>query len=45
MLKNLPLCIFLTKVTSYRKDIHETEYISFLMKDSKLFEKYNKTWA
>ena len=39
MLKNLPSCIFLTKMASYRKDFDETEYISFLMKDGKLLEK------
>ena len=34
-----PLCIFLAKMTAYRKDFDETKYISFLIKDDKLLEK------
>ena len=39
-----PLCIFLPKMTAYRKDLDETKYISFLIKDNELLEKYNEIW-
>ena len=39
-----PLCIFLPKITVYRKSFDETKYISFLMKDHELLEKYNEIW-
>ena len=42
--KSRPLCIFLPKMTAYRKDFDETKYLSFLIKDHKLLEKYNKFW-
>ena len=38
------LCIFLPKMTVYRKDFDETKYISFLVKDNELLEKYNEIW-
>ena len=28
----------------YRKNFDETKYITFLMKDDELLEKYNKIW-
>ena len=28
----------------YRKDFNETKYISFLIKDDELLEKYNEIW-
>ena len=31
-------------MNAYRKDFNETEYISFLIKNDKLFKKYNKIW-
>ena len=31
-------------MSTYRKDFHETNYISFLIKDDELFEKYNEIW-
>ena len=37
-----PLCIFLPKMTTCRKDFDETKYISFLIKHDELLEKYNK---
>ena len=40
--KTRPLCIFLSKMTAYRKDFDETKYLSFLIKDHKFLEKYNK---
>ena len=42
--KNRPLCIFLPKISAYRRDFDETKYISFLIKDDRLLEKYNKIW-
>ena len=39
-----PLCIFLPKMSAYRKDFNETKYMSFLTKDDKLLERYNKIW-
>ena len=39
MLKNIPVCMFLPKMTAYRKDCDETNYISFLIKDNELLEK------
>ena len=35
-----PLCILLPKMSAYRKDFDETKYISFLIKDVELLEKY-----
>ena len=29
-------------MSAYRRDFDETKYISFLIKDDKLLEKYNK---
>ena len=43
--KNIrPLCIFLPKMRAYRRDLYETKYMSFLIKDDELIEKYNKFW-
>ena len=36
------LCIFLPKMTAYRKDFDDTKYISFFIKDNELLEKYNE---
>ena len=36
-----PLCVFLPKMRTYRKDFHETQYMYFLIKDE-LLEKYNE---
>ena len=44
MLKIRPLCIFLPKISAYRKDFDEAKYISFLIKDDELLEKYDKIW-
>ena len=41
--KNIrPLCIFLPKMSAYRKDSDETKHISFLIKNDELLEKYNE---
>ena len=34
--KTNPLCMFLPKMSAYRRGFEETEYVSFLMKDDKL---------
>ena len=39
-----PLCIFLPKMSPYRKDFDETKYMSFLIKGNELLEKYNEVW-
>ena len=31
-------------MSAYRREFDETKYMSFLMNDEELFEKYNKTW-
>ena len=38
------LCIFLPKMSGYRGDFDETKYISFLIKDDELLEKFNEIW-
>ena len=37
-----PLCIFLLKISAYRKDFDETKYMSFLIKDDELLEEYHE---
>ena len=37
-----PLCLFLPKMSGYRRDFDETKCISFLIKDDELLEKYNE---
>ena len=39
-----PLCIFLPKMSAYRKDFNETKYLPFLIKEDKLSKKYNEIW-
>ena len=36
-----PLSIFLPKMSSHRRDFDESKYMSFLIKNDELFEKYN----
>ena len=31
-------------MSAYRRDFNETKYMSFLIKDHELLEKYNETW-
>ena len=38
------LCIFLPKLRAYRKAFVENRYISFLINNNKLLEKYNEIW-
>ena len=43
MLKKIrPPCKFLPKMSAYKKDFDETKYMSFLIKDDELLEKYNE---
>ena len=39
-----PSCVFLRKMTAYRKDFDKTKYVSLLIKDDRLLEKYNEIW-
>ena len=36
-----PLCIFLAKRAAYRKNFNETKFMTFLIKEDELLEKYN----
>ena len=38
----MPLCMMLPKMSKYRRDFDETEYMSFLKKDIELLEKYDE---
>ena len=38
------LCIFLPKMSAYRRNFDKTKCMSFLIKDEKLLEKYNEIW-
>ena len=38
------LCIFLPKMTAYRQDFDQAKFMSFLIKDDELLEKYNEIW-
>ena len=42
MLKNRPLCIFLPRISAYRKAFDKTKYKSFF--DKRWLEKYNEIW-
>ena len=39
-----PLCIFFPKMRASRRDFDKTKYLSFLIKDDELLEKYNEVW-
>ena len=39
-----PLCICLPKMTAYRKDFDEIKFMSLLIKDHELLQKYNDIW-
>ena len=39
-----PLYIFLPKMSAYRKDFDENKFVSFLIKDDELLEKYIEIW-
>ena len=36
------LCIFIPKMSAYRRDFDENKYMSFLIWDDELLEKYNE---
>ena len=38
------LCIFLPKMSAFRRDFDEIKYLNFLIKDDELLEKYNEIW-
>ena len=42
LLKNRLLCIFLPKISAYKRDFYEVKYMSFLIKDNELLEKYKR---
>ena len=45
MLKKIQsLCIFLPKITAYRKDFDENKLMYFLYLYDELLEKYNEIW-
>ena len=44
ILKNETFTLIFPKMNAYRRDLDETKYISFLIKDDELLEKYNKIW-
>ena len=39
-----PLCVMLPKISAYRRDFDETKYMSFLIKNDELLDKYNDIW-
>ena len=39
-----PSCIFIPKISAYRRESDETKCMSFLIKDDELSEKYNEIW-
>ena len=40
----IPFCMFLPKMSAYRRDFDKTKYISFLIKDHEFLEKNNEIW-
>ena len=36
--------MFLPKMSAYRRDLDESKYMTFLIKDDELLEKYNENW-
>ena len=38
----MPLCIFLPKMSAYRRDFYETKHMSFLIKNNESLENYNE---
>ena len=39
-----PLCVMLSKMSAYRRVFDKTKYMSFLIKNNELLEKYNEIW-
>ena len=39
-----PLCMFLPKMSIYRRDFDKTKCVSLLIKNEKLLEKYSEIW-
>ena len=42
--KLIHLCIFLPRMSAYRRDFDETKYMSFVIKDDELVEKCKEIW-
>ena len=40
----MSLCIMLPKMSASRRDFDETKYMSILIKDNELLERYNEIW-
>ena len=38
------LCVFLPKISACKGDFDETKYMSFLIKNNEVLEKYNEIW-
>ena len=46
MIKKIrPLCIFFPKVSAYKIDFDETEFMFFMIKEEKFFDKYMEIWG
>ena len=39
-----PLCLMLPKMSAFRRDFDETKYLSSLIRNDELLEKYNGIW-
>ena len=39
-----PLCVFLLKMSAYRRNFDETKYMPFLITNDELLEKYSQIW-
>ena len=39
-----PLCTFLSKISAHRTEFHGVKYISSLIKNDELLEKFNEFW-
>ena len=42
--KVTPLCIMLPKMSGYRRNYNETKYMSFLVNENDLLERFNEIW-
>ena len=40
----MSLCILPPKLSGYKRHFDETKYMSFLIKNNELLEKYNEVW-
>ena len=42
--KVVPLCVMFPKISGYRKKFSEAKYVSLLITDNELLEKYDEIW-